>query len=192
MLTYAEVDARASRLARYLSGLGCGPESRVGVALERDLSLLVTFLGVLKAGAVYVPLDLDSPRERLAFLLESSGLAALLIHEGLRDHLPIPAGLPVVEPSALPETDAGIARRSRRRLSAYIIHTSGSIGRPQGGHGAPRRHDQSPLGRGGGPGTRTGQPVRADRFAVFRHSIWQFLVPLLAGESVHIASQSTA
>ncbi|HVR99804.1 MAG TPA: condensation domain-containing protein, partial [Thermoanaerobaculia bacterium] len=103
ILTYAELAARTDRLARHLRQLGCGPESRVGVALERTPDLLVAFLGALQAGVVYVPLDPDYPRERLAYLLEDSRPAALLTQESLRDRLPIPDRLPVLLPTALPE-----------------------------------------------------------------------------------------
>ncbi|HYN22225.1 MAG TPA: SDR family NAD(P)-dependent oxidoreductase, partial [Thermoanaerobaculia bacterium] len=131
-LTYAELGARADRLARHLRRLGCGPESRVGVAMERDLDLLVALLGVLKAGAVYIPLDPEYPRERLSFLLEDSRPAALLTQESLRDRLPIPAGLPVVFPAALPETAGELDPALDGDRLAYIIYTSGSTGRPKG------------------------------------------------------------
>jgi len=77
-LTYARLDAAAQRVAHHLRMLGCGPESRVGVALERTLDLLVAFLGVLAAGAVYVPLDPEYPAARLTHLLEDSQPAALI------------------------------------------------------------------------------------------------------------------
>ena len=66
-LSYGELDRRANHLARRLQALGCGPESRVGVLLERSLELLVALFGILKAGAAYVPLDPDHPADRLAY-----------------------------------------------------------------------------------------------------------------------------
>ena len=87
-LTYGELDRRAERLARRLRALGCGPESRVGVLLERSLELLVALLGILKAGAAYVPLDPDHPADRLAFQDRDARLARIVTRAGLADRLP--------------------------------------------------------------------------------------------------------
>ncbi|WP_435106904.1 condensation domain-containing protein, partial [Arhodomonas sp. AD133] len=75
VLTYAELNARANRLAHALIARGVGPETRVGVAMERSPELVVGLLAVLKAGGAYVPLDPEHPRERLAYLIEDSGIA---------------------------------------------------------------------------------------------------------------------
>ena len=81
--SYAELDERADRMARRLRSLGAGPEILVGVCLRRSIGdLVATLLGVLKAGAAYVPLDPTYPRERLAYLLEDSRVPILLITEG--------------------------------------------------------------------------------------------------------------
>jgi len=87
-LTYAELDGRADRLAARLRGLGIGPESRVGLCVERSIGMVVGILGVLKAGGAYVPIDPDYPADRLAYLLEDSRPAALLTQADLRDRLP--------------------------------------------------------------------------------------------------------
>ncbi len=195
-LTYRELDIRASRLARHLAGIGCGPESRVGVALERDLSLLVSLLGVLKAGAVYVPIDLDSPRERQAVALEGAGLMAVLTDEGHRQRLPIPAGLAVVDPSALTEAAARIGRLGTLEdlgddCLAYILYTSGSTGRPKGAmvtHAGMINHLRAKVvDLGLEPGCRVAQTASQ----CFDISIWQLLSALLVGGSVHIARQAT-
>ena len=87
-LTYAELNARANQLARHLRSLGVGPESLVGICLERSLDMLAGVLGVLKAGGAYVPLDPTFPRERLAFMIEDSDLTVLLTQESLLTELP--------------------------------------------------------------------------------------------------------
>ncbi|HYH79532.1 MAG TPA: amino acid adenylation domain-containing protein [Longimicrobium sp.] len=136
-LAYAELDARANRLARYLRGLGVGPEARVGVCLERSLELMVSILAVMKAGGAYVPMDPGHPAERIAYLLGDSGVGVLLTQEKLAARFPAGPGRTVVA------VDAAWARIGRENAEpvesgvgpenlAYVIYTSGSTGRPKG------------------------------------------------------------
>src|SRR6185295_10036843 len=134
-LSYAEIDARANRLARHLRFLGCGPETRVAIAMERSPELLVALLGTLKSGAAYVPLDPDFPRERLVFLLEDTRPAVLLTQERLRPTLP-PIVVPVlsIDPSGRESLDFSgnaLDEAADDLQLAYVIHTSGSTGRPK-------------------------------------------------------------
>ena len=87
-LTYAQVEARANQLARHLRTLGVGEESRVGVCMERTEAMVVALLGVLKAGAAYVPLDATYPKDRLAYMLEGTGARVVVMQAGLEDVLP--------------------------------------------------------------------------------------------------------
>ena len=136
VLTYAELDERANRLARVLVRAGAGPETCVGVCLERSLDLMVALLGVLKAGAAYVPLDPDYPGERLAAMAADANLAALVTTRAL-DGL-VPAGDATV--LSLGPGGQRLADESSGRLDvpghpdslAYVIFTSGSTGRPKG------------------------------------------------------------
>ncbi len=135
-LTYAQLDARAERLADSLRSRGVGPESLVGVMLERTAELVVTLLGVLKSGAAYVPLDPNYPAERLSFMAEDSGMAVLLTEEHLRGRVP-PTRAAVIAIDSDWTTDAerdGTARRAPAAPDslAYVIYTSGSTGRPKG------------------------------------------------------------
>jgi amino acid adenylation domain-containing protein len=139
-LTYGELRARAARLARFLRGLEVGPEDRVALCLERSADLVVAILGVLGAGAAYLPIDPAYPEDRKAFLLEDSGAAVLVAHgetlggqrpAGLRTVLlkdPATAAAIAAEPSE-PLADAGGAGPDNL---AYVIYTSGSTGRPKG------------------------------------------------------------
>src|SRR5262249_48676900 len=90
-LTYGQLNVRANQLAHYLHMHGVGPETRVGIFLERSLDLVVAVLAVLKAGGAYVPLDPPYPRQRLAFMLEDVGASVLLVHSCLRQQLPVRA-----------------------------------------------------------------------------------------------------
>ncbi|HSK77695.1 MAG TPA: amino acid adenylation domain-containing protein [Thermoanaerobaculia bacterium] len=135
-LTYAELDAAANRLAHHLRALGVGPETWVGLAVERSVGMIVGLFGILKAGGAYVPLDPAYPADRLAYMLEETRPRVLVTVEPLRERLPAFGG-PVV---CLDRDAAAIARRpetSPRAAvdpanSAYVIFTSGSTGRPKG------------------------------------------------------------
>ncbi|WP_164021073.1 amino acid adenylation domain-containing protein [Pyxidicoccus trucidator] len=136
-LSYAQLDARANRLAWYLRGQGVGPEVRVGVCAERSPELVVALLGILKAGGAYVPLDPGYPADRLAFMLEDAGLALVLTQRPLLERL----GTPGVRVLCLDSEEAPVESRPwdaapesgvRPEHLAYVIYTSGSTGRPKG------------------------------------------------------------
>ncbi|WP_163867352.1 non-ribosomal peptide synthase/polyketide synthase, partial [Myxococcus eversor] len=133
-VTYRELDARASRLARRLRELGIGLEARVAVCMERSVELLVSLLGVLKAGGAYVPLDPEYPAERLAFMLEDSG-ARVVVSRGLvREKLGDAAGRIWLDVDTVPR-DGDVAPLTvdvPPEAAAYVLYTSGSTGRPKG------------------------------------------------------------
>ncbi|WP_431509836.1 non-ribosomal peptide synthase/polyketide synthase [Variovorax sp. DAIF25] len=134
-LSYGELNARANRLAHRLIALGVKPESRVGLAVERSLEMVVGLLAILKAGGAYVPLDPKYPPERLAYMVEDSAISLLLTHSGVRDCIEAREGLRVLELDTLdvsgePATNPGVAVHADNL--AYVIYTSGSTGRPKG------------------------------------------------------------
>jgi amino acid adenylation domain-containing protein len=136
-LTYAELDARANRLASHLARLGVGPEVRVGLCLERGLELMVAILGVMKAGGAYVPVDPAHPADRVAYILGDAAVAAVVTQDRLRASLPADGGVPVVAIDAeweRIEAEPGAAPRTAVTPEnlAYVIYTSGSTGRPKG------------------------------------------------------------
>lgn len=134
-LTYAQLNARANRLAHHLIGRGVGPETRVAVVLERSLDSVVTLLAILKAGAAYVPLDPAYPADRLLYMVTDSGASLLLVHRSVVNRLPAP--MPV---QAVVLEDIDLLSCSGENPSvalhpdsmAYVIYTSGSTGMPKG------------------------------------------------------------
>ncbi|HKN83845.1 MAG TPA: amino acid adenylation domain-containing protein, partial [Pyrinomonadaceae bacterium] len=188
-VTYAELNARANRLAYRLIETGVGPETRIAICVERSIEMIVGILGVLKAGGAYVPLDSALPRERLAFLLDDAGPSVLLTQAHLKDQLPAHAVVCLSE-----DDDIDLRRYAQnpdRFIStdnaAYVIYTSGSTGKPKGvvvSHRAICNHMlwiQSVY-----------PTIEADRFLQrtpfsFDASIWEIFAPLVAGAQLVLA-----
>jgi amino acid adenylation domain-containing protein len=137
-LTYGELDRRSNRLARRLRALGIVPESRVAICLERSPALMVGLIGVLKAGGAYLPIDPETPRGRVAALLESAGVGLVVTEERLRPLVeaaePGPAILSLDADGAeiAGEEDSPLARTAVATSLACVIYTSGSSGTPKG------------------------------------------------------------
>ncbi len=135
-LTYAEVELRSNQLAEHLRSFGAGPDSLIGIFLERSLASVIASLAVLKAGAAYLPLDPSAPADRLAFMLRDSQVSAVVTREGLADKL-VAGSWKVVE---VDSDRAKIASYSGQMVDteanathlAYVIYTSGSTGQPKG------------------------------------------------------------
>ena len=191
-LSYAELNRRANQLARRLRELGAGLETRIGLLVE-SFEMVVGILGVLKAGAAYVPLDPDYPLERLSYMLQSAQITVLLTQERLREQQPGFAG-PVLALDGAEECRR-IAEQSGENLGvallpehlAYVIYTSGSTGRPKG---AMNSH--------GGLLNRLLWMQQAYRLGPedavlqktpfsFDVSVWEFLWPLLVGAKLVVA-----
>ena len=138
-LSYAALDAHANRLAHHLQSLGVGPETVVGLCVERSPEMVVGLLGILKAGGAYLPLDPNYPRERLAFMLADAGCAGAGDASGAAR----PAADDAAATAQIVRLDAdwpAIARQPDTappldldpRHPAYVIYTSGSTGTPKG------------------------------------------------------------
>ncbi|NGN63414.1 amino acid adenylation domain-containing protein [Streptomyces sp. A7024] len=130
-LTYGELDARSDAVAAALRGYGVTPADRVGVCLDRDADLVITLLGVLKAGATYVPMDVAYPAERIVHMVTDAGARLVL---SSRADFPAVDGVTVLQASELsraagePVADLNVSADA----IAYVIYTSGSTGRPKG------------------------------------------------------------
>jgi amino acid adenylation domain-containing protein len=135
-LTYAELNSQANQLAHYLRYLGVETEVIVGLCVERSLDMIVALIGILKAGAAYLPLDPEYPQQRLQFMLEDSQVPLLLTQSSLIDKLPNHQAKTVF----LAETWEEIKPMNRDNLTgkvtasnlANVIYTSGSTGKPKG------------------------------------------------------------
>jgi amino acid adenylation domain-containing protein len=135
-LTYRELDLQANQMAQHLRSLGVGPETIVGMYLERSADVIVCMLGILKAGGTYLPLDLAAPQERITFMLNDARACVLLTDSALQDRLPQSQARVVYLDgdkqaiANLPQTAPGSDVRGQQ--VAYIMYTSGSTGRPKG------------------------------------------------------------
>ncbi|PYV65120.1 MAG: non-ribosomal peptide synthetase, partial [Acidobacteria bacterium] len=135
-MTYAELNHRSNQLANYLRGRGVSAETLIGLYLDRSLDMMVALLGILKAGAAYVPLDPVYPKERIAFIVEDSGVSVLITQEHLINSLPAHSATVV----AIDKEWDEISKESAANLSlditpenlAYLLYTSGSTGKPKG------------------------------------------------------------
>jgi amino acid adenylation domain-containing protein/non-ribosomal peptide synthase protein (TIGR01720 family)/FkbM family methyltransferase len=134
-LTYGELNRRSQRLARRLRGRGIGPEAIVGICLGRSLLMIEAVLGVLKAGAAYLPLDPSNPKQRLSFMLADGGAELVLTESGVLEQLGDWAGAAITLDGAGEQMDMpeeGIESGAGSRNAAYVIYTSGSTGKPKG------------------------------------------------------------
>ncbi|QNM97394.1 non-ribosomal peptide synthetase [Chitinimonas koreensis] len=131
-LSYAELNARANRLARRLRAHGVGPERLAALAVDRSIEMMVGLLAILKAGGAYLPLDPAYPPERLARMLDQAGPVCLLAPEALAARLPA-TGLPRLDAAVVPdEADGNLDGADDAAALAYVIYTSGSTGVPKG------------------------------------------------------------
>ncbi|MEO7259990.1 MAG: amino acid adenylation domain-containing protein [Jatrophihabitantaceae bacterium] len=142
--SYAELDARSSRLARYLVGLGARPERLVAVALPRSMEMVAAVLAVAKAGAAYLPIDPGYPADRIGLMLTDAAPGLLISDRATSARLPDAAGVAVINLDD-PQVAAAVAQLQDSGLGdadrltplrpahpAYVIYTSGSTGRPKG------------------------------------------------------------
>jgi amino acid adenylation domain-containing protein len=193
-LSYAELDLRSNQLAEHLRSLGAGPDSLIGICLERSPFSVISSLAVLKAGAAYLPLDPASPSDRLAFMLRDSGISAVITRQGLADKLTADAW-------SVTQVDAErerISRYSGRVLDveagsshlAYVIYTSGSTGQPKGVE-ITRAGLENLIGWH----LQAFQVTAADRASLlasvgFDAAVWELWPYLAAGASVHIPDEA--
>ncbi|HAF13803.1 MAG TPA: non-ribosomal peptide synthetase [Blastocatellia bacterium] len=190
-LTYAELNARANQLARHLRSLGVGPETLVGICIERSLEMVIGLLGILKAGGAYVPLDPAFPNERLAFMMEDAGVSVLLTLAGLSKELPrhqakivaLDADLAVISR----ESSENLAAGATSENLAYVIYTSGSTGRPKGTMNTHLGLCNRLLWMQGEYQLTGADRVLQKTPYSFDVSVWEFFWPLITGARLIVA-----
>ncbi|MFF8816158.1 amino acid adenylation domain-containing protein [Streptomyces pactum] len=195
-VSYRELDDRAARIARLLTGLGAGPEVRVAVALPRSADLVATLLAVARTGAGYVPLDPEHPADRTAYILADAAPAVLVTDSSAApaDTAGGPVRLLLDDPDvrdrlAAPAAGAGPAPHTAGAHPAYTIYTSGSTGRPKGvvvtrdnlANFVADMRERCALG----PGDR----LAAVTTVAFDIAALELYVPLVSGATVVLATR---
>ncbi|MBV8367935.1 MAG: amino acid adenylation domain-containing protein, partial [Candidatus Eremiobacteraeota bacterium] len=195
-LSYAELNARANRLARRLRAHGVGPDVRVAVCMERGVELVVALLAIFKAGGAYVPLDPEYPAERLAYVVEDSAPALVLTHAAVgaeaRETL-AHSGAPSLDVAAgaaewAGQPDDDLARDGLLPSHlAYVIYTSGSTGRPKGAMNEHRAVVNRLLWMQEAYALGADDAVLQKTPFSFDVSVWELFWPLLSGARLVMA-----
>ncbi|MGZ4164197.1 MAG: non-ribosomal peptide synthetase, partial [Tumebacillaceae bacterium] len=190
-LTYAELNRRANQLANRLQQWGVGPETMVGICLDRSLEMLVGMLGIMKAGGAYVPIDPGYPAERIAYVLEDANTPVVLTQQHLQEKVTTGQAKVLCLDSEWDRVadadDANVESGATADNLAYMIYTSGSTGKPKGVM-IPHRGVCNRL-----LWMLETYPLAADDRILqktpfsFDISIWEFFWPLLSGARLVIA-----
>jgi non-ribosomal peptide synthetase component F len=206
-VTYAELNRRANQLAYYLRGLGVGPETLVGICVDRSVEMVVGLLGILKAGAAYVPLDPSYPSERLAFMLADAQIEVLLTQAWLLvaggwslatspiSQQPITICLDAEwdtitnnqQPATNNRPPATNYQPPTADSLAYLIYTSGSTGQPKGAMNTHRGIVNRLMWMQAAYQLTAADRVLQKTPFSFDVSVWEFFWPLLTGASLVMA-----
>ncbi|MFE6337528.1 amino acid adenylation domain-containing protein [Streptomyces sp. NPDC057798] len=187
-LSYAELDARAERVAGRLTRQGAGPGAVVAVALPRSPDLVVALAAVLRAGAAYLPLDPGYPADRIAFMLDDARPVAVLTDTATRSLLPDTATVLTLDgPETLPPADRTPPTAVRPADPAYVIYTSGSTGRPKGVVVPHSAIVNRLLWTQAEYGLTAADRVLQKTPSSFDVSVWEFFWPLITGATLVVA-----
>ncbi|HEX8474859.1 MAG TPA: amino acid adenylation domain-containing protein, partial [Pyrinomonadaceae bacterium] len=194
-LTYRELNARANQLAHYLRRLGVRAETLVGILFERSPEMLVSVLGVYKAGGAYLPLDPAYPSERLSYMLADARVRVLLTRGRHAERLPTES----VKVVYLDEASAEIEKESRENPPcvvapenlAYVIYTSGSTGRPKGVMTSHRGLANLSRAEALAFGLKAETRVLQVASWSFDASVFEMVMTLMAGATLYLAPTET-
>lgn len=187
--SHADLDQRAGRIAETLRQQGVKPGDFVGICMLRSLDMLISLLGVLKAGAAYVPLDPDYPAERLNLMIKDAGLATLVMNGGLPDGLNTAALTCIVDVSGVAAEGECYSVAVAAQSPAYMIYTSGSTGVPKGvmvPHGSVLNFLFSMAKT---PGLTPSDHLLAVTTISFDIAVLELYLPLLVGAHLTIAAR---
>jgi amino acid adenylation domain-containing protein len=194
-ISYAELNGRANQLAHYLRQHGVGPEVLVGLCFDRSFEMIIGILGILKAGGAFLPLDPYYPKERLAYMIEDSGVRILLTQQDLKDKIATDSS----DIICLDENWLSISREPQINLYnlnnldnlAYVIYTSGSTGRPKGT--LLRHQGMCNLSAAEIHAFNVGLGSRVLQFSSlsFDAAVWEIFMALLSGATLCLADRET-
>ena len=198
-LSYSELDTRANRLAQALRSRGVGRGQRVGLCVERGIDMLAAVLGILKAGAAYVPLDPSFPEERLRFMADDAQLALLVATADLAGSFGLPRERQLLldadanSIASAPDTRMPVdAHTAQREDPAYVIYTSGSTGKPKGVVVPHRAVVNFLASMAREPGLTADDVLVAVTTLSFDIAVLELQLPLTLGAMVVIATRTEA
>ncbi|MBW8824475.1 MAG: amino acid adenylation domain-containing protein [Xanthomonadales bacterium] len=190
---YRELESEANRIAHLLATQGVKPGDLVGLAIERGIAMLASLLGILKAGAGYIPLDPAFPQARLQHMLDDGRPAAILTTQALANALPLQGQRVVLLDAAVlatqPDTRPNLVGDSE--AIAYVIYTSGSTGTPKGVEIPHRAVANFLHGMAAQPGLCSDDVLVAVTTLSFDIAVLELMLPLHAGAQVVIADRET-
>jgi amino acid adenylation domain-containing protein len=190
-LTYRELNARANQLAHHLISVGTGPETLVGICMHRSIEMVVGLLGILKAGAAYVPMDPEYPRERLEYMVQDAGVPVLLTQQHLVSRLPEHSShlicLDTQWDSIRTQSRENPDSRGKPEHLAYMIYTSGSTGKPKGAMNVHRGICNRLLWMQEAYHLTEKDRVLQKTPFSFDVSVWEFFWPLMTGAQLIVA-----
>jgi len=197
-LSYNELNRRANQIAHYLRSLGVGPETVVGISVERSLEMVAGILGILKAGGAYLPVDPTYPSERIIFMLEDSGAPVLITHDRvyafLLESVALGTNRTVVRldgesdtVGSFPEHNPAVAMSANNL--AYVIYTSGSTGQPKGAMLSHRGLCNLADVQQRAFSIKEGKRVLQFSPFSFDASVWETVMALRNGATLVLASQ---
>lgn len=193
-ISYRALNEHASRLAHYLRAQGAGPGTIIGVLVDRSVEMVVCLLGILKSGAVYLPLDPKFPEDRLAFMLRDAEVPILLTQAALKESLPQSTATVVfVEELFKALENFSLENPDPIHTSsdaAYVIYTSGSTGKPKGVMIPHRALTNFLLSMAEQPGITADDTLLAVTTISFDISLLEMLLPLSVGAKIVVASRA--
>jgi amino acid adenylation domain-containing protein len=195
-ISYRALNEKANQFANYLQQRGVGPETLVGIFLERSINMVVALLGVLKAGGAYIPLDPAYPAERIAFILEDAGAKVLVTQQELVGALPS-SNATVITIDAM---QGQLTKESRKPAVAtitpenlaYVLYTSGSTGKPKGVQITHSNLVNFLFSMRAEPGMSASDTLLAVTTLSFDIAGLEIYLPLISGAKIILASRAEA